>query len=343
MQDSYTYALGKLPQADLLRLLSHTQAELDPQVILGPGLGRDAAVVDFGDRYLVVKTDPITFATDEIGWYAVNVNANDVACVGARPRWFIASLLLPEHRTSPAMVETIFEQLHQACRELGAIVVGGHTEITYGIERPIVVGTMLGEVRPEDLVRSDGARPGDTLLLTKGIAIEGTAILAKEKRAMLLERGLPTTLVDRAADFLHHPGISIVRDARIITSVGEVHAMHDPTEGGVATGIAEITEAAGVGAILSAQALHALPETEAICQVLGLDALGVIASGALLAAVAKQDADPILSALNANGIPAAAIGTVTAAQGVTVRDGDELRVMPKFARDEIARLFESQQ
>ncbi|MBN2002880.1 MAG: AIR synthase family protein [Anaerolineae bacterium] len=337
---SVPYPLGKLPQADLTDLLTHNLNIRDPRVVFGPGLGRDAAVVAFGDTYLVAKTDPITFASDEIGWYAVNVNANDIACLGATPRWFIATLLLPEDKSDRALVERIFEQLHAAGHALGVSLVGGHTEITHGLDRPIVVGAMFGEVAPDRLVRSDGARPGDALILTKGICVEGTAILAQEFADSLRRAGVSADLIARAARFLHDPGISIVRDAAIAVGAGEIHAMHDPTEGGVATGIAEITGAAGIGAVLEASALPVYPETRAFCAALGLDPLGLIASGALLAVVAPGDAGAVLSALHADGISAARIGTMREAPGVVVRDAAGEHPLTVFPRDEIARLFE---
>ncbi|MEJ5312163.1 MAG: AIR synthase family protein [Anaerolineae bacterium] len=334
------YPVGKLPQPDLVALLSRTLGQPDPRVVFGPGLGRDAAVIDFGDRYLIAKTDPITFATDEIGWYVVNVNANDVACLGAQPRWMISTLLLPEGTTDRAVVERIFDQLHSAGHAVGVTVVGGHTEITYGLERPIVIGAMLGEVTPERLVRSDGARPGDALILTKGICVEGTAILAREAADRLCGK-VETTLLARAAHFLHDPGISVVRDATIVAASGEVHAMHDPTEGGIATGIYEMTQAAGVGAIVDGDSLPIYPETRALCEALHLDPLGLIASGALLAAVSAESAAGIVRALDHEGITATVIGRLRETPGVVLRDAQGERPLPTFTRDEIARFFDS--
>lgn len=338
---SSPYPLGKLPQADLVDLLKHTIGAPDPRVVLGPGLGRDAAVIDFGDRYLVAKSDPITFATDEIGRYAVNVNANDVACLGAQPRWFIATLLLPEGKTNRDLVTGIFEQLHTAGHDIGVTIVGGHTEITQGLDRPIISGAMFGEVTPEKLVRSDGARPGDALILTKGICIEGTALLAREMASRMRDVVNAATL-QRATQFLHVPGISVVRDAAIAAAAGDVHAMHDPTEGGVATGLHEITEAAGVGAVVNASALPVYPETRAVCDALALDPLGLIASGSLLAAVAAGDARAIVAALETSGIHATVIGTVRETPGVVLHTTDGERPLPTFARDEIARLFDAE-
>jgi hydrogenase expression/formation protein HypE len=347
---SNPYPLGKLPAEHLARLLTR-HAPSDPRIILGPGIGCDAAVIDWGDpacgqagRYLVAKTDPITFATDEIGWYAVHVNANDVACTGAAPRWFLATLLLPEAHTPPALVDTIFGQITDACRELEVTLVGGHTEITHGLDRPIVVGCMLGEVTRDRLVRPDGARLGDALLVTKGVAVEGTAIIAREGvngiNGLNGLSGLDERFLEQCRGFLHDPGISVVRDARVAMMAGEVHVMHDPTEGGLATGLLELAAAAGVGLEVEEDAIPILPETRVLCARLGLDPLGLIASGALLLAVALEDADAIRSALESAGIVAAGIGQVVERkQGVVLQSASGARPVPRFERDEIARLF----
>jgi hydrogenase maturation factor len=333
-----TYPLGKLPPAHLARLLARHTFD-DPRVIMGPGIGCDAAVLDLGDRYVVAKTDPITFATDEIGWYAVHVNANDVACTGATPRWFLATLLLPEAHTSPTLVDTLFDQIVRACRELDVTLTGGHTEITHALDRPIIVGCMLGEVAPEKLIRPNGVRPGDTILLTKGIAIEGTAIIAREVGGEWSETG--EEFLRRCREFLHNPGISVVQDAAIAATAGEVHAMHDPTEGGLATGLWELAQASGAGLEIDEPAIPILPETRVLCEQVGLDPMGLIASGALLLAVTPDDADSIQVALEKAGIANARIGRATASQhGVVLTGASGPRPLPRFERDEIARLFE---
>jgi hydrogenase expression/formation protein HypE len=332
------YPLGKLPTEHLAQLLAR-YAPCDERIVLGPGVGRDAAVVSFGGRYLVAKSDPITFASDEIGWYAVHVNANDVACTGATACWFLATLLLPEAHTDAALVDTIVGQVDGACADLGVGLVGGHTEITYGIDRPIVVGCMLGEVAPERLVRPDGIQPGDALLVTKGIAVEGTAIIARERGNELST--LSESFLERCRGLLYDPGISVVRDAAVATAAGKVHAMHDPTEGGLATGLWELATAAQIGLAVDESAIPVLPETRTLCAQLNLDPLGLIASGTLLLAVASGDAAPILDALGEAGIAATRIGVaVEGAPGVVLRSATGERPLPHFERDEIARLFE---
>jgi len=210
--------VGKLP-AEFLQALLERYGGSDERLIVGPRIGEDAAVVDMGDRYLVAKSDPITFATDEIGWYVVHVNANDVATMGAAPRWLLLTLLLPEARTDRQLVEAIFAQTGQACRELGIVLCGGHTEVTYGLDRPLAVGLMLGEVAKEDLVCSAGSQAGDDVILTKGIAIEGTAVLARELGEQVAPQ-LGADLVARSRRFLRVPGISVVQEAQILCRVG---------------------------------------------------------------------------------------------------------------------------
>src|SRR3972149_48801 len=166
--------LGKLPPDQLARLLSGF-ARVDASVLLGPGIGLGCAVLDIGGQHLLVaKSDPITFATDEIGWYAVHVNANDIATTGAAPRWFLVTILLPEGKSDAVLVESIFEQMRAACDEVGAALIGGHTEGTFGIDRPLVVGSVLGEGGRARLIMPSGARVGDVLVLTKSIAGGGT-------------------------------------------------------------------------------------------------------------------------------------------------------------------------
>ena len=337
---SGSLALGKLAPEQLAGLLDRNTFSLpDDRVVVYPGVGEDAAVVDMGARWLVAKTDPITFATDEIGWYVVQVNANDIAAAGGTPRWFLSTLLLPENRSDVHLVDRIMGQIADACRALDVVPCGGHTEVTYGLDRPIVIGVMLGEMLPGNLVRSSGVTVGDVILLTKGVAVEGTAILAREKGEELADR-FSALFLDRCRRFLHDPGISVVRDARIATACARVHAMHDPTEGGVATGLWELALASGVGLVVDGEAIPVFEETAALCQVYGLDPLGLIASGALLIAVSADDVATVCSALEDQGITACAIAqAVPSSQGITIRRKGDIHPLPRYDQDEIARIF----
>jgi len=331
--------VGKL-RADFLERLLGKHVREDPRVVVGPQVGEDAAVIDMGDRYLVVTADPITFATDEAGWYALHVNANDLAVRGARPLWFLATVLLPEGKASEERVETLFEELAAACTELGVALVGGHTEVTAGLPRVIVSGCMLGEVAKDRLVTTGGARVGDTLLLTKGAPLEGASILARECGDEARRRGVPADVIERARGLLRRPGISVVPEARLACAAASVHAMHDPTEGGVATACWEMAQAAGVGLRVDRERVPVLSEGRVLCEAFGLDPLGAIASGSLLLAVEAGEAAAVVAACRGAGIDCTAIGRVTpASEGVTLTSGGVARPMPCFVQDEITKVF----
>ena len=329
---------GKLPLDMLTDLLGRLDI-VDPRVVLGPKPGEDAALIDFGDRYLVAKTDPITFATDLIGWYVVQVNANDLVIMGATPKWLMATMLFPEG-TARKAIEDAFIQLTEACDSLSIALIGGHTEITYDLPRPIAVGAMLGEVAKDRVVLSSGAMPGDTLILTKGIAIEGTSLLAREAADALHEAGVERAMIESARELLFSPGISVAREAAIACDTIDVHAMHDPTEGGLSTAIAEMATASGTGTLIDAESVPVLPECQAFCSALGLEPLGLIASGALLAATAPEDAQVLIEALASEGIDAYEIGRVTTEdEGLRLRSPEGIVPLPDFERDELARFL----
>lgn len=311
----------------------------DPSVLIGPGIGRDAAALKIGDTALVVKTDPITFATDDAGRYLINVNANDIACMGATPRWILVTALFPEHTTTPKLVERTFQSLSQAADEVGIALVGGHTEITIGLDRPILIGQMLGTTTPDALFDLARAQAGDAVVLASGIAIEGTAILAREAHAALVDRVDAETTAS-ASRLLEHPGISVLPAARALSAAGvTIRGLHDPTEGGIATALGELSAATGLGIEVDNDAINILPETRAICEALDLDPLGLIASGALLAVIANDDASRAIQALDDAGIPGARIGTLTETPGQWLVSAGRRQPLPIFAVDEIARYF----
>lgn len=327
---------GKLPTWLLKKAIS-TRID-DPDVIVGPGIGRDAAALAVADRIVVAKSDPITFASSGAAMHLIDVNANDIACMGATPRWILVTMLLPQGVTG-ADVLTEFAELREACRHRNIEIVGGHSEIMPDLAKPIFMGAMLGVCNPDELLHPGGSRPGDAILLTKGLAIEGTALLAKECSDVLRQE-IGDDAVDAAARLLRHPGISIVEDARVALAAGGVSAMHDPTEGGLATAVRELAAASGLGARVALEKLSILPETTAVAAALGLDPLGMLASGSLLITVEPKSAPETINALAAAGIPAARIGAITEDpdEFILERGGDS-GPLPTFAVDEVARFF----
>ena len=338
--DKNILPVGKLPAALLAQLLAQAPTQ-DPQVWQGPGVGLDCAVVEMGEKLLVFKSDPITFATAEIGWYAVQINANDIATTGATPRWFLTTLLLPEGQTTAELVEQISQQIYDACRAINVTVIGGHTEITHGLPRPILLGTMIGEVERERLVTPKGAKPGDRILLTKGVPIEATALLAREFPERLSHTLTPAEL-EQAQAFLHDPGLSVLPDAKIALQAGQVTGMHDPTEGGIAAALWELAQASGHALCVNLAEVPIPPLAYRICQTFGLDPWAAIASGALLLTAAADDAPRICQALNAARIPCVNFGVVEAGPAsvwhLTERGIERL---PFPDRDEITKIYEA--
>jgi len=335
MHSSAPLAPGKLDPAFLQQLLGRLPR--DERVIVGPGLGQDAAVVELGDRCLVLSTDPITLTGRNLGWYLVHVNANDVACMGARPRWFLGTVLFPLG-TSGEQVARLYQEIADACQKVGVVPVGGHTEITGEVSRPVATGIMVGEVAADKVVQGGGIQEGDSLLLTRGVAIEGTHVLFTAHEARL-RRAVPETLVNRMARLLEEPGISVVREALTAVDTVEVHAMHDPTEGGVSAGLWELAQASEVRLEVARDLIPVREETRAACRALGLDPLRLLASGCLLLAVPPGEVTALGAAYAATGVEWAQIGKAFAGPpGVWYRTEDGIQEVTGPFADELHRL-----
>ncbi len=327
------YPVGKLSHERLAALLTQLPGRRSRDLLVGPAIGEDAAAVAVGEHDLVVATDPVTFAADRAGWYAVHINANDVATMGARPKWFQACVLMPTE--SSVTIRAVFDDVAAACRELGVAVLGGHTEVTAGLANPVVIGTMMGVTQRGGLIRTAGARVGDAVVLTKSAGIEATAIMARECGERL-GGSIGRQVLARAARFLFAPGISVVREAMAATRAGAT-AMHDPTEGGVLTGLWEMAQAACRRFVVDVAAVPVVAETRLLCEKLGIDPLRVIASGCLLITIRADKADGLRRRLRRMGIDAAIVGNVRRGQaGLFDTRGKAIAVS---ATDEIAKLF----
>jgi hydrogenase maturation factor len=238
-------------------------------------------------------------------------------------------------------VESIFDDLSAACSELGITLCGGHTEITLGLDRPILVGQLLGEMAKDRFVDKRNIRPGDMILLTKGIAVEGTCVIARERGDLLQER-VSEQVLQKARGFLEDPGISVVKDARVAVEAAgtDVHGMHDPTEGGLIQGVRELATRADVGIRLEWERIPVLPETETLATPFGIDPMGLLASGSLLIVVPPGVEGRVHNALERAGIPCVSIGrTCPAEQGLKWTRGGRESVLPEFVSDELLKAF----
>ncbi|MBN1421732.1 MAG: hydrogenase expression protein [Planctomycetes bacterium] len=327
---------GKIPPEMLEGLLRRIPR--GPGVVAGPGVGEDAAVIDPPPGLLIAKTDPITFADERLGWYALHVNANDIFAMGGEPRWFLAALLLPEG-TTRARLRALFDDLVRAAKDLGVSLVGGHTEIVAGLPEPIVVGQMLGIAPPGEAILNARARPGQAIILAGGVAIEGSAIIASAAPAAI-ERAAGRTHARRARRFLVDPGLSVRPAQRAILRAARPSALHDPTDGGLRGAVVELATAARAGCVLEEDATPVLPACRAIADALEIDPLSLIASGALLAVVDEGDVERVLASLRDAGIAGARIGELRPARE-RIRARRRGRLVPLRAprEDEIARFW----
>jgi hydrogenase maturation factor len=323
---------GKLPPA-LLRELLDASAPLPPEVRLGPHLGEDACAIEVPGGVIVAASDPITLTGSGVGAHAVVINANDVAVMGVHPRWFLAAVLFPSG-TRADDVRACFAEMREALRVANVALVGGHTEVTEAVTQTVVVGQMLGIAPDGRFVPTGGVRPGHAVVQVGPAPVEGAAVLALEAAARL--GALDASVREAAATALERPGISVVTPALRAAELGAT-ALHDPTEGGLACGLYELAEASGVRIALNDDAVLWFEPGVAVCEALGADPWGTLASGALLAAFPEERAESACAALSETA-PARIIGRAEAGSSVVRGDGSAL---PHFDRDEVARVLEA--
>ncbi len=324
---------GKLP-ASLLRELLSGAARTPAEIRLPPMVGEDAGVIDVPGGALIAAADPITLTGKGAGAHAVLVNANDVAVMGARPRWFLAVVLLPPG-TEASEVRALFAAMHEALDAMDVALVGGHTEITGAVTQPLVVGQMMGLREDGKFVRTGGLSPGDAVVQVGPAPVEGAAVLAAEWAGSLRE--VPDETLRAAGRAIEDPGISVVTTALRAAELGAT-AMHDPTEGGLSAGLHELAEASGVGLVVDAAEVRWFEPGRRVCRALGLDPWGVLASGTLLAGFPPDTAGDACRQLAADGHAAARIARAETGGGVRLAGGGAL---VRYERDELSRLLET--
>ena len=324
---------GKIPIDILETVVFKNLGAERPEVTVGPAAGVDGAVLDLGEKSLIVSMDPITGAVERIGWLAVNVNANDVATFGVDPAFLFSCIMLPENADSKT-VDTICTQMNTAAKNLGIAIVGGHCESTPSLTNPIVVGCIMGTTKKSCYVTANGAKPGDKLILTKSAGIEGTAILASDREAEL-SKAMSASTLRNAKNFYRR--ISVVKDALTAYKTGGVHAMHDPTEGGVAGGVHEMAAASGLGVKIREKTIPVQPETAQICSHFKIDPLQLIGSGALLISAEAESAENIVTSLSQQQISASIIGEFIADtnQRLLLQENGKAKVLPRPSSDHL--------
>lgn len=323
---------GKIPESVLRRSVLRQLHNRRDEVLMGAGVGEDCAALKLaGDEILVMSTDPITGTGKDMGELAILVTANDLASSGAEPIGVMLTILLPVG-TEEAVLKQMMKEAEAACEKYNMQVLGGHTEISAAVNRPLVSVTGVGKAKKGTLISTAGVRPGMDIVVSKWIGIEGTAILAKEKEKELLSK-YSTTFIDRAKDLDAY--ISVLSEAAVAVRSG-VSAMHDVTEGGIFGALWEMAEASGVGLEIDLKKIPVRQETVEICEFFGLNPYELISSGCMLMAAA--DGNLLVHELEKAGIPASVIGKATDGNDRVLYNEEEKRFLEPPKPDELYKV-----
>ena len=333
--------VGKLPPSLLKKYIFSRIGVLDPNVIVGSSIGEDSAVIDLGDdKVLIAHVDPISGAVEYLGWLAVHIASNDIAVSGARPRWLLSVLYLPTNADN-TLIDRITKQIDSAAKELNAMIIGGHSEFTPGLDRPLISMTALGITTKDKYVRTGGARVGDVVIMTKTAAIEGTAILSTDFKSELINRGVSVDILNRGRNYIK--SISVVREALALADMKLANSMHDPTEGGILGGLTEIAYASGTTIEVWEDRIPIARETAIVCNTLNVDVLRLISSGVLIATIPEDKVKTALNILERVGVKASVIGKVIEYDGNLVIlhrvSGITERYNEILVEDELFRLW----
>lgn len=305
---------GKIPPEILEKTALKFLGAKRSDVIIGPSKGEDAAIVSDGCKLLAIHGDPISGANERIGWIAMNVSTNDIATRGVKPRWALSCIMLPQG-SDENLLEKICIEMSAAAEKLGVSIIGGHSEVTPGLDHPLVIVFSVGVIEGEKYVTTGGGEPESKIILTKSAGIEGTAILASDRGELLTPR-FGTGFVRRAVGYFDR--LSVLKEAMIAFEFGGVQAMHDPTEGGVSNGLHELADASKTGFRVFEDKIEVSCETLEICRFFGIDPLNLVSSGSLLIVAEKNRATGIVGQLRENGIEASIVGEVLADEGCRV-------------------------
>lgn len=324
--------IGKVSESVLKRSVLKQIKTKREEILLGAGVGEDCAAVQLApDEVFVLSTDPITGTVKDIGSLAIHITANDLASSGAEPVGVMLTVLLPEAVYESDLKE-MMRQVEECCEKLQIQVMGGHTEVTRAVIQPIISVVGVGKVKKGKIITTAGAEPGQDIIVTKWIGLEGTSIIAKEKEEELLKR-FPKSFVKEAQNFDRY--LSVVPEAATAVKSG-VSAMHDVTEGGIYGALWEMAEASGVGLEIDLKRLPIRQETVEICEVYDLNPYGLISSGSLL--IAADHGHDLVRALEKEGIFAAVVGKATAGNDRVIRKDEERRFLEPPKSDELYRV-----
>lgn len=325
--------VGKIPENVLKRSVFKQIQTKRPEVLLGAGVGEDCAALRLSeDEIFVLSTDPITGTAQDIGKLALHITLNDLAAAGAEPVGLMLTVLLPEG-SEETELKDMMRQLEEGCAKAHVQILGGHTEVTRAVNQPVLSVCGVGKAREGQLVSTAGVKPGQDIVITKWIGLEGTSIIAKEKGAELLTR-YPKDMVKEAKEFDRY--LSVLPEAKVAVDSG-VTAMHDVTEGGIFGALWELAESSGVGLEVDLKRIPVKQETVEICEFFGISPYELISSGSML--MASEDGNQLVRELVAAGIPAVVVGKATKGNDRVIINEEERRFLEPPKADELYKVI----
>ncbi len=325
---------GKLPNAKLEKLILNDLVTRREETVLRPAVGEDCCALNLGDNLCVISTDPITAADENAGLLAVLVSLNDLAASGAEPVGILTTVLLPTNITE-SKIRKLFKNINATCDSMNIDVLGGHTEITDSVTKTIIITTAIGKVTPSGLIRSDGAMPGDAILMTKAAGLEGTAIIAADKFSEI-KSFLSDNEILTAKSFINE--ISVLKEG-LQAAIDGATAMHDVTEGGILGAIWEVCSASDKGAEIYIDKIKVREITRKICSRFRIDPLKLISSGSMLITCGQENKKKVIDNIRALGIDCYIIGKITKGDRIIALTGREKSEVLQPGADELYKVI----
>lgn len=320
--------IGKIPNDILADLLSTNMGKTRSEILIGPGVGKDCGVIDFGEEVCILSTDPITGAVNKAGYLAVHISCNDIATTGAPPIGVMVTIMAPLD-TSLEDIQAIMEDINDAANELKVGIIGGHTEITPAVNQVVLSVTALGKISKEKLVHPGRGEIGDDILITKTAGLEGTAIIALDREDVLKEH-LTQDFIDRSGRYIEN--ISVVKEGVLAGQFG-AHVMHDATEGGILGALWEMSQAMNKGLLIDLDKIPVATETREICKLFDIDPLRLISSGSMI--IISPQGEKLSQKLVKAGIPSTIIGNVVEGDNPIIIKNGQQRVLDSPSPDEL--------
>ena len=325
--------IGKIPETVLKRSILKKLTVKRPEVLVHSGVGEDCSVLEGGDYDIVLSTDPITGTATDIGKLAFYVTANDIASSGAELIGMLLTIIFPPNSKEEEL-KKIMDDMTELAETYNVEILGGHTEVSEAVRQTLVSVTGVGRIERGKAIQTGGLKPGQDLVITKWVGLEGTSILAKQYEERLQKR-LPDAIIQTAKEMDQY--LSVIQDARMAMQVG-VSAMHDVTEGGIFGALWEMAAASGVGIEVDLKKIPIRQETIELCEVLEINPYLLISSGSML--IGTGHGSRLVKELEAAGIPAAVVGFATQGNDRVIINGEERRFLEPPKSDELFHVKE---